>query len=114
MSEGKGQSERISDIEKAVERMATDFRLLRKQVQCSHKWGYHHVYAAEYLGGTVFTYRCIRCEGELMKTWDDLSDEEIAALKVLGIWRRTKKDFADMPLTVADIAALVEAARKTV
>ncbi len=35
-----------------------------------------------------------------------MTDAEVAALKVLGVWRRTKKDFCDTPLTVADVAAL--------
>jgi hypothetical protein len=101
MSEQKGQVEQIADLCKRVKHL----EYVRDKGDCYHEWVFGSTEDEGRIDATIW-YKCRRCGSRQRRRWDDLSAEHVAALKVLGIWRRTRKDFPGLALTVADVAAL--------
>ena len=111
MGEPKGQAERIEKLEEEVERLGQRYRGLGGQVGCLHRWMYDTIANADCWDSTV-VFACCKCDARQVRKWGELAAEEIAALKVLGIRQKTKKDFLVDPLTVGDIGTIVAAVKK--
>lgn len=76
----------VRELSKRIAGLETQFRIISGEHECLHDWGYMHVH------GKWIIFHCQRCGGIQRREWQDLTEQEIQGLELLGIHRPERSD----------------------